>query len=182
MEKTMLKTCTKCKCDKDIENFYRSSSSKDGRNSWCKECVLVSVKNNNSKLGRTHHRRINHYAEQMRNIANLIKTKYGCVFCRENDACCLDFHHPHDDKLDGVSFLATKKQKRKFIEEINKCVVVCASCHRKLHANHIQLDMNIYKCCDEKFDEYFHSSFNRIYVREKFKLAAQLGSAPRIPD
>jgi hypothetical protein len=33
-----VKNCTKCKCDKELSKFYKSSRSKDGLKSWCKEC------------------------------------------------------------------------------------------------------------------------------------------------
>lgn len=33
-----MKTCTKCKIEKSIENFYNRSTSKDGKNCQCKEC------------------------------------------------------------------------------------------------------------------------------------------------
>ena len=32
------KTCSKCGVEKDVSLFYRSSKSKDGRTSSCKEC------------------------------------------------------------------------------------------------------------------------------------------------
>jgi len=37
----MMKTCTKCGSDKDVEDFSRKSASKDGRRSECKTCVSV---------------------------------------------------------------------------------------------------------------------------------------------
>lgn len=34
----MLKVCSKCKQEKDIELFNRCKNSKDGYSSYCKEC------------------------------------------------------------------------------------------------------------------------------------------------
>lgn len=33
-----MKTCSKCNTNKDISSFWRRSKSKDGFNSWCKDC------------------------------------------------------------------------------------------------------------------------------------------------
>lgn len=33
-----MKTCTRCKCEKELDAFARSNRSKDGRLTWCKEC------------------------------------------------------------------------------------------------------------------------------------------------
>jgi len=35
----MLKTCTKCKRELSIDNFYKQSKNKDGLHYWCKKCV-----------------------------------------------------------------------------------------------------------------------------------------------
>jgi hypothetical protein len=70
---------------------------------------------------------------KLKQLANEIKSANGCCYCKENDACCLDFHHI-GNKLDGVSELAGRKCMSKMMEEIKKCTVVCANCHRKLHA------------------------------------------------
>ena len=44
-----MKTCTRCKCVKSIDNFSKRSSSKDGLNSSCKECIANYTKKYRSK-------------------------------------------------------------------------------------------------------------------------------------
>ena len=69
-----------------------------------------------------------------------IKCETGCVVCRENRSACLDFHAPdgHTEKCisrmvrAGTSWL-------KIEAEIKRCVVVCANCHRLIHAGEIKL-------------------------------------------
>ena len=39
-----LKTCSRCKKTKTIDLFYRSSQTKDGHNSWCKECSAAGAR------------------------------------------------------------------------------------------------------------------------------------------
>jgi len=41
IEKLILKECSKCKIKKPLDDFYRRKSSKDGRQSVCKECTKL---------------------------------------------------------------------------------------------------------------------------------------------
>lgn len=57
--------------------------------------------------------------------------RIGCICCGEKDPACLDFHHLKD-KEEQLSHMLTHS-KTAIDLEINKCVVLCANCHRKLH-------------------------------------------------
>lgn len=65
-----------------------------------------------------------------------IRAESTCPQCGEDADCCFDFHHrnPAEKKFvvssaptRGVSLDTLKK-------EIVKCDILCANCHRKLHA------------------------------------------------
>lgn len=57
----------------------------------------------------------------------------SCRECGESDPACLDFHHVGDKDL-GVSKMVTDGYSAERIrEEIERCVVLCANCHRKEH-------------------------------------------------
>ena len=56
----------------------------------------------------------------------------GCSCCNEKEHACLDFHHL-DGKDKNVSAMLGMSDS-KVEEEISKCVVLCANCHRKVHA------------------------------------------------
>ncbi len=45
-----MKTCTKCKISKSIDNFTKSSNSKDKLRSWCKKCFADYDKNRRQQL------------------------------------------------------------------------------------------------------------------------------------
>lgn len=66
---------------------------------------------------------------------------FSCLKCGESDNSCLDFHHLDPDvKEEPVSHLLRSNRSTKvIIAEINKCIVLCANCHRKFHAGVIQL-------------------------------------------
>jgi hypothetical protein len=61
-----------------------------------------------------------------------------CVRCGEDDTVCLDFHHrsPRNGKreLTMATFIRRGFSKKKILDHIAKCDVVCANCHRKIHA------------------------------------------------
>ena len=72
--------------------------------------------------------------KKIKNWLKEYKTTLQCERCGENHPACLDFHHinPHEKSfaLGRVNkFLSVKLLQ----EEIAKCRVLCANCHRKEH-------------------------------------------------
>lgn len=60
------------------------------------------------------------------------KSERGCSRCDEEHPACLDFHHTSDDKEHNVANMANDGySKERIKEEIEKCVILCANCHRK---------------------------------------------------
>lgn len=63
------------------------------------------------------------------------KSNLACSVCGESDFRCLDFHHTDPSSKD----MSVSKAVRygwsiaRITKEINKCVVMCSNCHRKLH-------------------------------------------------
>lgn len=61
-----------------------------------------------------------------------------CVRCGWNDhPCALDFHHidPANKITEIANMIRGGSSIQKIQEEMNKCVLVCANCHRILHHN-----------------------------------------------
>jgi hypothetical protein len=63
----------------------------------------------------------------------IYKKQLKCSNCDENHPATLEFHHQKDKEnaignlvYDGYSIRHIKK-------EIEKCIVLCANCHRKIH-------------------------------------------------
>lgn len=111
-----VKTCPKCKITKQLNEFYQSSKS----SSFCKKCILETNKNNRQKTKR---------------IA--IDYKGGkCINCGYNKCdAALEFHHINPEEKDKDYF----NQKTGFTEslkkELDKCILLCANCHRELHSS-----------------------------------------------
>lgn len=64
-----------------------------------------------------------------------LKAERGCSECDEDHPACLDFHHLDEDtKTDTVSRMVSDGYgKKKLLEEMEKCILLCANCHRKHH-------------------------------------------------
>lgn len=62
------------------------------------------------------------------------KKSLKCELCGENHPFCLEFHHNYPNKkYQEISYLY-KCSRTKFLSELKKCTVLCANCHRKVHA------------------------------------------------
>lgn len=61
------------------------------------------------------------------------KKTHSCK-CGESHPACIDFHHrnPKDKKFE-ISDNTKGRSLKTLKEEVAKCIVLCANCHRKLH-------------------------------------------------
>ena len=62
------------------------------------------------------------------------KSTLACIRCGENHISTLDFHHVDSSTKDSaVHKLISNGAYAKALKEIEKCIVLCANCHRKHH-------------------------------------------------
>lgn len=91
-----MKTCPKCNTNKELSDFYKKKSSKDGYASWCKECTKAKPYspevNRRCKLKRA-------YGISHEEYNELLKFQGGvCAICKEfrphlGDHMCVDHDH-----------------------------------------------------------------------------------------
>ena len=65
-----------------------------------------------------------------------LKSQLKCERCSESHPGCLEFHHldPADKEINLSEAVANKGwSKEKIVNELQKCIVLCSNCHRKLH-------------------------------------------------
>lgn len=87
--------------------------------------------------GLTHYQRNKEkYLEKNRRLASrnkkfLVEYKktHGCLDCGEKDHRVIEFDHLRDKKF-NISEMVRCYSTEKMLEEIGKCDVVCANCHR----------------------------------------------------
>lgn len=72
-----------------------------------------------------------------------IKQHFGgkCLICGYNRCIdALEFHHKDgSEKSENVGTLISQFSKLKAYKEAEKCVLICANCHRELHAGIVAL-------------------------------------------
>ncbi len=62
--------------------------------------------------------------------------KRGCSTCGESYPECLDFHHRDPKQKEfNIGLMASVISLDRIIKEVEKCDLVCANCHRKLHSS-----------------------------------------------
>lgn len=74
----------------------------------------------------------------------LIKAKGGeCEICGyKKNIAALEFHHldPNTKSFQLDSRNLSNTSPSKLLEEVDKCILVCANCHRELHNEHLNED------------------------------------------
>lgn len=82
--------------------------------------------------------RVRKRKKQLRKWFNGYKQTLVCSKCGENHPACLEFHHLNEKtKSFRISEAIEQRgcSKDRIMSEISKCIVLCANCHKKLHAN-----------------------------------------------
>lgn len=71
--------------------------------------------------------------ELRRWFTELKREEHSCSQCSEARPSALDFHHP-EEKVRGISQMVNHGySKVRIREEIERCIVLCANCHRREH-------------------------------------------------
>jgi hypothetical protein len=57
-----------------------------------------------------------------------------CIVCGyEKCEAALEFHHNRGQKEETITNLLKNSSKEKLLKELNKCILLCANCHREVH-------------------------------------------------
>lgn len=124
-----------CGVEKPITEYYRIAKYKDGRNRTCKVCSNALNKEwylrNREKQLRLKEKWREERRFAMRRMVWEYLEKHPCTKCGEKDPIVLEFDHQRD-KVATVSRLATYGYNPdRIMKEIEKCVILCANCHRR---------------------------------------------------
>jgi hypothetical protein len=127
-----LKTCSACREQKDTSNFSNGSY-------YCKPCAAE-----NSKRNRLIRRKDPEYIKNFNtkivsrlqeNKRKAVVYKGGkCFDCNQSfHECVYDFHHLDTNTKDQNPSAVLRLGFEKAIPELDKCVLLCANCHRLRH-------------------------------------------------
>ena len=73
-------------------------------------------------------------SKEKRQYVSDYKLSKGCSICGYNKcASALDFHH-NGDKNFNISWAVSQFELKDIKKEMDKCMILCANCHRELHA------------------------------------------------
>ena len=146
-----IKKCSKCSMDLDLSNFIfnkydnrYSSQCKSCRNKRKAQWRLNNLERcktydkdyyHNGPSGRIKSKKLNRSSENKKFILEL-KRESSCKMCGYNKyPQILHYHHLDSSlKLFSIS-TAFNKTKEEILLEIEKCILVCPTCHAELHLN-----------------------------------------------
>jgi hypothetical protein len=123
-----VKKCYKCKQEFPKSEFYKSRRNNDGLQDMCKGCNNKRNKENYQKNPVYYKTFSKERASKINEYLSVIKSK-PCTDCHNiYHPVCMDFDHIYG-KEKAVSVLRGRSIER-IMEEIVKCELVCANCHR----------------------------------------------------
>ncbi len=132
-----MKICNRCKIKKEDQEFSPAKKkSWMGLASCCKECKRAYeqgywLKNREKLLIK---KAINKQKSLDRNllfVVNFLKN-HSCIDCGETDLIVLEFDHVRGTKKNSICEMVLNTVSIKTLkEEINKCDIRCANCHRR---------------------------------------------------
>lgn len=131
-----MKLCTNCSTVKSRDDFYKSSSKRDGLQNRCKECNrngnITSYANSSVRRAKVKETRESTKARN-KALVNRFKEWCGCKHCGESDYIVLDLHHVDPDGKDASPSELLGGSLEVLRAEIRKCIVLCSNCHRREH-------------------------------------------------
>lgn len=133
----MEKICKTCDVSKPLSSFSKNKTKKDGFNSECKDCRKVYIREHYKKNKGYYKKKSKERASDIRKWLRSIKSDLCCQTCGENHPACLEYHHKDPKQKDFEISKAGSSgiSKTRILEEIEKCIVLCSNCHKKLHWN-----------------------------------------------
>lgn len=132
-----MKVCGICDIEKQESDFHANATKRDGLQSKCKLCQARYLKQHYEKnkayyVAKARKAKVRQYLLLKKRVNKFLHT-HPCVDCGEADPVVLEFDHVRGAKLYSVSVMVCKRGSswKAVQEEIAKCEVRCANCHRR---------------------------------------------------
>lgn len=125
-----MKICTKCKIEKSLDDFGKKY---DKKQSHCKECGKIYVRNHYSKNKEYYYEKNKKRKIELQKwVFEFLKTK-SCCECGESETIMLDFDHrnPKNKSFSISKGILNRKSLKTLQKEIAKCDIRCVKCHRR---------------------------------------------------
>lgn len=130
------KYCSKCTTVKTRCDFRENAARRDGLQAWCMICEssykAQHYRDNSERERKRLYRNRDIKRQEQRAFIVSYLAEHHCVDCGESDIMVLDFDHIKGVKKCNISkLLRSTCSMKRILEEIEKCVVRCANCHRR---------------------------------------------------
>lgn len=128
-----MKKCSRCGETKEYQLFAKRSKAKDGYAVWCKECFKAYDRERyiNGDKERKDRNRASRLSVVRSELWKFLKNS-KCKACGNSDPEVLEFdHREQSEKNHNISEMLRDYSWSTILEEIKKCDVLCANCHRK---------------------------------------------------
>lgn len=128
-----MKTCSKCKIEKQNSEFRFKDKTKNKLQSWCKYCSNNARMESYFKNKDINYQNSKNRVKRNRKFVTSYLENHSCVDCGEDDVIVLEFDHVNHNKLYNISSMVYMQSSiEKISIEIEKCEVRCANCHRRV--------------------------------------------------
>lgn len=115
-----MKKCRKCLEQKEISDYPKTGSRHDGSQKYSPDCKNCYRARRNEK-----------FRQRLQGIIGEIT----CVNCGYSKCFgAIEFHHIDPESKSKCVKTMTNRPEEELKEELAKCVMVCANCHREIHA------------------------------------------------
>ena len=133
--KLLEKICTQCGQSKPLSEFGKNKNYIGGYRTQCKKCVSENTQKWRDSDPERHKesKRLSAQNTLIKNqtfVGEYLKNSC-CHDCLEDDWVVLEFDHVRGTKHQDIGRMMGRASLDKLIEEIKKCDVVCANCHRR---------------------------------------------------
>ncbi len=125
------KICSKCNRELPLSMYHKNGFDRKGKQKYrgyCKDCA--------NKIEKERYKKKKDYINNQKN---------QCAKCGENRTYVLEYHHKDPSQKDFTIGAAKKGSLALIQDEIDKCVVLCANCHREFHYLEKECNMTIEK-------------------------------------
>ncbi len=127
--------CNKCQKYKYITEFSFKDKKKNIRKKICKDCHSLYRKEHYLQNKDKYIAKARNWNRKQKEILSKYLfdrlSKSQCIDCNEKDILVLEFDHLQNKKLGIAEMYKNRYSLQKVEEEINKCVIRCANCHRR---------------------------------------------------
>lgn len=126
----MKKICSECDEEKDETEFNWKEKSKGKRSSYCRVCHSIKMKEQYNKNKPYYMNKAKKWDNKRHQFIWDYLKLHPCVDCGETDPIVLDFDHK-DETQKNFSLSNALVSEDKLLQEIEKCDIRCANCHRR---------------------------------------------------